>query len=58
MQGITRKFTPSVETPLNVVIVDEMGYLSVYMPDKRLRERADKAIAAILSYEIRLSTIY
>jgi hypothetical protein len=49
MQGITRKFTPSVETPLNVVIVDEMGYLSVYMPDKRLRERADKAIAAILS---------
>src|SRR6266699_3068553 len=27
MQGVRRNFQPSVETPLNVIIIDEMGYL-------------------------------
>jgi DNA segregation ATPase FtsK/SpoIIIE, S-DNA-T family len=49
MQGVRRCFVPSLETPLNVIIVDEMAYLSVYMPDKKLRERADKAIRTILT---------
>src|SRR5258708_31465089 len=49
MQGVRRCFVPSLETPLNVIIVDEMAYLSLYMPDKRLRERADKAIRTILT---------
>lgn len=49
MQGIARKFTVSVDTPLNVLVIDEMGYLAAYLPDKRLRERADKAVRALLA---------
>jgi S-DNA-T family DNA segregation ATPase FtsK/SpoIIIE len=49
MQGVVRAFTPSLETPLNVIIVDEMGYLSAMMPDKKLRARADAAITTILT---------
>jgi DNA segregation ATPase FtsK/SpoIIIE, S-DNA-T family len=49
MQGVRRCFVPSVDTPLNVIIIDEMAYLSFYMPDKKLRERADKAIRTILT---------
>lgn len=50
MQGVSRKFTPSpAKTPLNVIIIDELAYLSVYMPDKKLRERADKAVRTILT---------
>jgi DNA segregation ATPase FtsK/SpoIIIE, S-DNA-T family len=49
MQGVRRAFVPSPETPLNVIIIDEMAYLSYYMADKRLKERADKAIRTILT---------
>jgi S-DNA-T family DNA segregation ATPase FtsK/SpoIIIE len=49
MQGVSRKFTPSPATPLNVIIIDEMAYLSFYMADKKLRERADKAVRTILT---------
>jgi S-DNA-T family DNA segregation ATPase FtsK/SpoIIIE len=49
MQGVSRRFTPSPATPLNVIIIDEMAYLSYYMADKKLRERADKAVRTILT---------
>ncbi len=49
MQGISRKFTPSRETPLNLLVIDEMGYLSAYMSDDKLRKRADKALRALLA---------
>jgi S-DNA-T family DNA segregation ATPase FtsK/SpoIIIE len=49
MQGVCRRFTPSPATPLNVIIIDEMAYLSFYMADKKLRERADKAVRTILT---------
>jgi len=49
MQGVRRMFTPSVETPLNVVVIDEMGYLSAYLSDKKLQTRANTAIAALLA---------
>jgi DNA segregation ATPase FtsK/SpoIIIE, S-DNA-T family len=49
MQGMSRKFQPSVDFPLNVLVIDEMGYLAAYLPDKRLRERADKAVRALLA---------
>ena len=32
-----------------MIIIDELAYLSVYMPDKKLRERADKAVRTILT---------
>ncbi len=49
LQGKARKFTPSVETPLKVIVVDELGYLSAMLPDKKLRERAEKAVSTILA---------
>ena len=49
LQGKARKFTVSRETPLNIVVVDEMGYLSALLPDRKLRERAEKAVATILA---------
>jgi len=49
MQGVRRSFKPSQETPLNVIIIDEMAYLSLYMVDKKLKERADKAVRTLLT---------
>ncbi len=49
MQGVQRKFVPSVQTPLNVVVIDEMGYLSAYLSDKKMQARANTAIAALLA---------
>ncbi len=49
MQGETRCNMTSPESPLNVIVIDEMAYLSFYMADKRLRERADKAVRTLLT---------
>src|SRR6266566_4165016 len=49
LQGVRRSFQPSPAEPLNVIIIDELGYLAAYMPDKKLRDRADKAVRTILS---------
>jgi FtsK/SpoIIIE family len=47
LQGKARKFTPSVETPLNVIIIDELAYLSA-ATDKKLQQRAQMAMRTIL----------
>ena len=49
LKGKARKFTPSPETPLVVIIIDELGYVSAMVTDKKLKERAEKAIATILA---------
>ena len=49
MQGMRRKFVPSIQTPLIVVVIDEIGYLSALMPDKKLRERAYAAVTTLLN---------
>jgi hypothetical protein len=49
LQGKVRKFTPTQQTPLNVIVVDELGYLSAMLPDRKLRERAEKAVSTILA---------
>lgn len=49
LQGKARKFTPSPDMPLNVIVVDELGYLSAMLPDRKLRERAEKAVSTILA---------
>lgn len=49
MQGRARKFTPSIEVPLNILVIDELAYLSNLMTDKKLRERADKALCLLLT---------
>jgi len=48
IQGKARKFMPSPETPLNVIIIDELGYVSAMVADKKLKERAEKAIQTLL----------
>jgi len=53
LAGIARKFTPSTEMPVNVIIVDEVAYLSSLMGNskegKALRERGDMALQVLLS---------
>lgn len=49
MQGIRRKFVPSLATPLIVLVIDEIAYLSALLPDKKLRERANTAITSLLN---------
>jgi hypothetical protein len=49
LKGKARKFTPSPETPLVVIIIDELGYVSGLVTDNKLRARAEKAIATILA---------
>jgi DNA segregation ATPase FtsK/SpoIIIE-like protein len=48
IQGKARKITPSPEMPLNVIVIDELAYLSALVPDKKLRDRAQAAIGTIL----------
>jgi DNA segregation ATPase FtsK/SpoIIIE, S-DNA-T family len=47
--GATRTFTPSIEFPFLVVLVDELAFLTAYQPDRDLRKRAEAAIATLTS---------
>lgn len=49
LQGRVRKFTPSRDTPLNVIVIDELAYVTAFITDKKLRERADRAMQTILA---------
>ncbi|MCD0451948.1 cell division protein FtsK [Actinocorallia sp. API 0066] len=45
--GKTRTFTPSVEHPFRLVVVDEMAFLTAYCPERDLRKRAESALAVL-----------
>jgi S-DNA-T family DNA segregation ATPase FtsK/SpoIIIE len=47
--GVTRTFTPSIEFPFVVVLVDELAFLTAYQPERDLRKRAEAAIATLTS---------
>jgi DNA segregation ATPase FtsK/SpoIIIE-like protein len=47
--GKVRKHEPSADCPFVVVIVDELAFLTAYQPDKKLRVRAEAAIATLTS---------
>lgn len=49
MEGRIRKFTPSKETPLEVLLIDEMAYVTVLLPDKKLRDRVMPALTTVLN---------
>ncbi len=49
LQGRARKFTPSKHTPLNVIIIDELAYVSSMISDKKLLARAEAAMKTILA---------
>jgi DNA segregation ATPase FtsK/SpoIIIE, S-DNA-T family len=44
-----RKHTPTAIEPLVVVVVDEMAFLTAYMPDRDLRKRITNALAVLLT---------
>lgn len=44
-----RKHTPTVIEPLVVVVVDEMAFLTAYMPDQKLRKRITNSLAVLLT---------
>ena len=39
--------TPSAEFPFVVVLVDELAFLTAYQPDRKLRKRAEAALATL-----------
>ncbi|WP_380171111.1 FtsK/SpoIIIE domain-containing protein [Kineococcus sp. DHX-1] len=47
MAGTSRRHEPSTREPLLVVLVDEVALLTAYTPDRKLRDRAEKALSAI-----------
>jgi S-DNA-T family DNA segregation ATPase FtsK/SpoIIIE len=47
--GRTRTFTPSLEFPFLIVMVDELAFLTAYQPERDLRKRAEAAIATLTS---------
>lgn len=47
--GRMRKFEPSEAHPLEVLVVDELGYLTALQPDRKLRDRAERALSGILA---------
>jgi DNA segregation ATPase FtsK/SpoIIIE, S-DNA-T family len=48
LAGHVRRFEPSEQHPFNVLVIDELGYLSALLPDRKLRQRADDALSGIL----------
>ncbi len=49
LAGVARRFEPSTAHPLHVLVVDELGYLSALLPDRKLRARAEEALQAVLT---------
>lgn len=48
LAGKVRKFDPSPEHPLELIIVDELGYLVALLPDRKQREHCEKLLSALL----------
>jgi S-DNA-T family DNA segregation ATPase FtsK/SpoIIIE len=47
LAGKQRDHTPTVEHPFVVVLVDEVAFLTAYLPDKSIRERVKAALATL-----------
>lgn len=47
--GHTRTHTPTRLHPFVVVVVDELAFLTAYLPDRDLRRRAEQALATVTS---------
>ncbi|MBB6174703.1 S-DNA-T family DNA segregation ATPase FtsK/SpoIIIE [Nocardiopsis mwathae] len=47
--GRVRAHTPSVDDPFDVVVLDEVAFLTAYHPDRDIRRRAESAMATLTS---------
>ena len=45
--GKQREHTPTVEHPFTVIVVDEVAFLTAYLPDKQLRDKIKAALATL-----------
>jgi S-DNA-T family DNA segregation ATPase FtsK/SpoIIIE len=45
--GRHREHAPTVEHPFTVIVVDEVAFLTAYLPDKQLRDRVKAALATL-----------
>jgi S-DNA-T family DNA segregation ATPase FtsK/SpoIIIE len=45
--GKHREHTPTAEQPFTVILVDEVAFLTAYLPDKQLRDRVKAALATL-----------
>lgn len=48
MAGIARKFTPSQQHPMNVIVIDELAYLSSMVPDAKVAKEINKLLQTLL----------
>jgi hypothetical protein len=46
--GKLRRFEPSPEHPVNLLVIDELAYLAAMLPDKKLQQAAETALKTIL----------
>jgi S-DNA-T family DNA segregation ATPase FtsK/SpoIIIE len=44
-----RLFTPTVGDPFEVIVIDELAFLTAYLTDRNLRERVKAALSLLLS---------
>jgi len=49
LRGQSRKWTASLDEPFELIVVDELGALTAYVPDRRLRERIAGQLQLVLS---------
>ncbi|GAA1108847.1 FtsK/SpoIIIE domain-containing protein [Nocardiopsis composta] len=47
--GLVRSHVPSLEDPFEVVVLDEVAFLTAYHPDRDVRRRAENAMATLTS---------
>ncbi|MGD9631611.1 MAG: FtsK/SpoIIIE domain-containing protein [Hyphomicrobium sp.] len=48
LSGKSRRFEPSRETPMELIVIDELGYLSALLQDRKMAARVEKALSGIL----------
>lgn len=49
LAGLVRSHTPTGAEPLHLLVVDELAAITAYLPDRQLRDRADRALSLLLS---------
>ncbi|MDA2804583.1 FtsK/SpoIIIE domain-containing protein [Nocardiopsis suaedae] len=47
--GAVRSHTPTTDDPFEVVVLDEVAFLTAYHPDREVRRRAENAMATLTS---------
>jgi S-DNA-T family DNA segregation ATPase FtsK/SpoIIIE len=47
--GLVRKHTPTVAEPLILVVIDEIANLTAYLPDRKVKDRINRALGLLLT---------